>query len=394
MRDDVIYLREIENQLLSEYPVSKQGYLYIQKEVQQEAKRIVDIKNIGVKNYDMFQNGIDYFLTNDVINDKFNSKWIIPIVLDKHKIYTRLKEDEHEQVDNQDNLEESNIYFSESLENKDGVIEENQRIQMANLKKIFHEYSLSKINVKTYLNDTYNINKPYEPKYDINNNNVGYVRKPKGSTHVLRYYDHNNILWNDRMTVQDYLVGYDVKDEKNKKIIGIKENILINGDEINVVGFLILPDAGTDPKNNLDKHFEEVGIITDIYQSGTSINIDIKNHGLSEGDIILIDESNSFPSINNVYSKSIKIVSNDIIAILTNKKIVVSGTFGKLFVLSKLKYDAYFLNPQDNNFIFTESTYKDKKEDIIRFIYLIKHLLKVRGIMMTLLKKLFPISKK
>ena len=405
--DDIIYLREIENQLLSEYPVSKQGYLYIQKEVQQEANRIIDIKNIGVKNYDMFQNGIDYFLTNDVINDKFNSKWIIPIVLDKHKIYTRLKDDEKEQVDGQNNLEESNIYFSESLENKDGIIEENQRIQMANLKKIFHEYSLSKINVKTYLNDTYNITRPYEPKYSVNmDNNVGYVRKPKDSTLVLRYYDHNNILWNDRMTVQDYLVGYDVKDEKTKKIVGIKENILINGDEINIVGFLILPNAGKGRGPNLgfnlnptlnkdkdfDKHFEEVGIITNIYQAGTAINIDIKNHGLADGDIILIEESNSFPSINNVYSKSIKVVNNDVIAILSNKKIVVAGTFGKLFVLSKLKYDAYFLNPQDNNFIFAESTYSDKKEDVYHNkIYLFdKTLIKSKRHYDDLVKKIIP----
>ena len=75
--------------------------------------------------------------------------------MDKHKIYTKLKD---ENIIN-DNEEESNIYFSESIENKDGIIEENQRIQMATLKELYHNRILNKIDCKASLNEEFNISK-------------------------------------------------------------------------------------------------------------------------------------------------------------------------------------------------------------------------------------------
>ena len=100
----------------------------------------------------MLKNDIEYQFINDVLNNRFDSKYIIPIVLDKHKIYSKLKEEE---VGNNNDV--SNIYFTETLENKDGIIEENQKTQMMILKTLNHEKTLGKIDFKSYLNQEYTI---------------------------------------------------------------------------------------------------------------------------------------------------------------------------------------------------------------------------------------------
>ena len=72
-KDDIVYLRELENQLLSEYPVKNKDSKYIQKDVEKIAKKIIEVKNIGLKNDEMFKKNIEYTFINDIINDKFTS---------------------------------------------------------------------------------------------------------------------------------------------------------------------------------------------------------------------------------------------------------------------------------------------------------------------------------
>ena len=49
--DDIIYLTEIQNQILSSYPVSKQGLKYIQENAENLAKEIINITNQGQEKY-------------------------------------------------------------------------------------------------------------------------------------------------------------------------------------------------------------------------------------------------------------------------------------------------------------------------------------------------------
>jgi len=391
--DDFIYIQELENQLLSEYPVTKQNVLYIQKSVETQAKKLIEVKNLGVKNYELFEKGIDYKVLNEIINDKFHSKWIIPIILDKHRIYAKLKED---QEDDDNNIIDSNlnIYFTETLENKEGIIEDNQKIQLSKIKELGHNYALEKINLKEYLNQVNNLTKPYLPKYGS-----GYVRKPINDALVLRFYDYDNIYWNDRITEKDYKVSYDVRDEKSRKITGIKETTLIEGEEINILGFLITPNLNINSEYNynLTKKFELVGSITKIFQSGDFIHVEIINHGLKNGDIINIENSNSFPNINATFSKSLKIIDENIISISSNKKIEINGNFGQIYVLSKLKYDMYILdnlNNSDKNdltFKLKESLYNKEDNQQHNKIYLFdKHIIKSKSEYDNILKKIVP----
>ena len=63
-----------------------------------------------------------------------------------------------------------------------------------------------------------------------------------------------------------------------------------------------------------------MGTITKIYNSSSSpsILIECKNHGLTKDEIIYIDNSNSFPVINNTYGKSLKIIDENILEIESN----------------------------------------------------------------------------
>ena len=373
-KDDIVYLKELENQLLSEYPVTKQSLKFIQKEVEEVAKRLIEVKNLGVKNYEMLKEDIEYQFINDVLNDNFNSKYIIPIVLDKHKIYSKLKED-HDEYHENDN--DSNIYFSESLENKDGIIEENQRTQMTTLKALFHEKTLGKLDYESYLNQESNIIASHVPQFNKNNGkNVGFLKNPLNNTLVLRYHDLKNIYWNTYQIKNDFITSKDIYDEAGK-IKGIENDILVKGDEINIVGFMILSQNNISKidgnhedsckmycsSNDLHKYFKKIDIITKIYNSSSSILIECKNHGLSNNEIIYINDSNSFPRINSTYGKSIKIIDKNIIEIESNIKFVKDGDYGILYSLSKLEFDCYQVIKDNNNikFEFKESTYKDEE---------------------------------
>ena len=373
-KDDNIYLKELENQLLSEYPISKQGLKFIQKDVQEVAKKLIEVKNIGIKNNYMHENGIEYGLINDIINDNFDtSNWIIPVVLDKHRIYSKLKEKD---TDGDADEDESNVFFSESVESKNGVIEENQKTQMLKIKKLDHDYNLSKLTLKSYLNQVRTITNSYYAKYNESNKfeNVGSKRIPNEETLVLRYSDINNINWNSYYTNNKYSYSRDVLDEQGK-IKGLEESVLIKGDEINVIGFMLLANAGenilTDkdkilaPKNYpnfLSKAFRKVGNISKIYNSGNSIIIEIKNHGIVDKDIIYLDDTNSFPRINYTFGKSIKVIDSDKIAIESSIKILIDGTSGTLYTMTKLEFDLYEISKNQNELEinFKESSYKEK----------------------------------
>ena len=376
-KDDIVYLKELVNQLLSEYPVSVQDSKYIQKNVEDAAKKLLDVKNLGVKKMNMLENGIEYSYINDIINDKFNTtdNLIIPIVLDKHKIYSKLKEENIKD----ENLADSDIYFTETLENNLGIIEENQRTQMIDLWKINHEKVLNKISYQESLIQELNITKPYLINYKKNNSNInGHIRKPKDDTVVLRYYDLNNINWNTYKINNDYIFSKDIFDEIGK-IKGIEDTVFLKGDEINILGFMILGKNNDNIINNvftpknysnfLSKTYTKRGIITNIFSSGDSVIIECKNHNLKENEIIYIEDSNSYPVINNVFSKSVKIIDKDNIEISKNFTIIKPGNYGILYSYSKLKFDLYEVVKEDNiidqiNFKFIESNYENKEEHI------------------------------
>ena len=67
------------------------------------------------------------------------------------------------------------------------------------------------------------------------------LKTPNYDTLVLRYYDFKNIYWNTYKIQNSFITSKDIYDEAGK-IKGIEDEILINGDEINIIGFMILDE--------------------------------------------------------------------------------------------------------------------------------------------------------
>jgi hypothetical protein len=390
-KDDIVYLKELENQLLSEYPVTQQGLKFIQKNVETIAKGIIEAKNIGLKKYLMFENGIEYNFINEIINDKFNSKNIIPIVLDKHKIYIKLKENDNDNVDNEN---EQNIYFSESLENKNGIIEENQKTQFINLKSLNHERALDKIDYKDFLNKAQDITKPYISKYSKNNNSgtIGFIKKPKDDTLVLRYYDMNNVHWNTYKMINDYNTSKDILNELGK-IVGIESSVFVKGEDLNIIGFLVL--AQNSPSDFIThKIFQKNGTITKIINSNNKVLIECKNHKLNNGEPIFIQESNSFPNIDNRYIKNVNVIDKNTIELDINLKIDKEGNYGIIYSMSKLEYDLYEISKVNNELVinYKNSTYNKNTNALFKRnkIYLFDNILVNKTDYDNIIKNIIP----
>ena len=312
------------------------------------AKKLIEIKNDAVHFFNMNENGVEYKFIENIINNEFNNKIIIPVVLDKHKIFIKLKDDKDKNDSNDNIIEENfnnNLYFSNSLENTEGIIEENQKTQFATLKSLYHEYALNNIDFKSFINSVNDISRPYLPKYD--EDKLGYIKKLKNNSLVLRYYDVDTIHWNTYNIQNDYLYSKDVFDEVTGKIKGLKNDILLRGDEVNIIGFMILN------KNNLlnNKSFKKRGNITKIFTSGDALIVECIKHGLNGSDTIFIDESNSYPFINHIFSKSFKIIDENNIEISQNIKLIKNGNSGVLYSLDKLVYDLYNIVKKEDNTI-------------------------------------------
>lgn len=380
--DDVIYLTEIQDQILASYPVSKQSLVYIQELAKEMAKEIIDTVNIGTEKYNLLKNNIKYKLIYDYVESNFDTKWVIPIVYDKHRVYATLKEEDSYQKDNEnDEIMRAEFYFTETLEDKRGVIEDNQIDQHVDLKELIHQAALGKINYKNYVKEFNNLVHPYIDKIDNNNGiNIGYLTTPKKSNTVLRYFNYNNHLWETRNVTNKITVPSDILDE-NKKIKGIKEDPFIAAENINIVGFMVIPFGGKEMtsfieksqifapenyENYLNKPFIKVGEINNIYSSKDEIIIQFtENHNLKDAEKIYVDKTNSFPNINSVYQKTVRVIDENNIAIKSNIKIIDDGSSGVVYKTADLKYDLYGIdNGQSGDIIFKflNSNYDEKNE--------------------------------
>jgi hypothetical protein len=122
----------------------------------------------------------------------------------------------------------------------------------------------------------------------------------------------------------------------------------------------------TNYSNFLNKVFKKAGVITKIIGSGNVVIVECKDHGLKDDEIIYIEESNSFPKINNTYSKSLKIIDKDTIEL--DIKIINNGDYGILYSISKLDYDLYEIKKNDNDIsIYPEKNTNTLKNEIYLF---------------------------
>ena len=364
-KDDIVYLKELENQLLSEFPVNKQSIKFIQKNISDVAKKLIEAKNIGVKKNNMLENGIQYESILNILENKFESQYIIPVVLDKHRIYTKLKENKDNLLDKTINsgLNDvaTNLQFSlETLEDPEYILDDNQLNQLITLKSIFHEKALNNISYKEYLNNENSIVFPYVPDMS----SIGALRHFKNSALVLRYSDIDTVHWATYNIDNDIFYPVDIFNEDTGDIMGVNEEILLRGVDLNIIGFILLNHKDY-PTKELHKEYFKIGDIKKIFNlddlnKTNRVIIECENHGLDNSDLIKIEDSDSFPNFNNYNNISIKIIDSNTIQLINNNiKFIKNGTKGSLYKLNRLKYDEYKISKVDGilDYKFNKSKY-------------------------------------
>ncbi len=350
-QNDLIYLKELENEILASYPVSKQGLLYIQEEVSRKAQELIDAKNDGLKRYNEYENGFDYPTILDMYNNVYSNNWLIPIILDKHKIYSIVQEDDRK---NENSNENSSAYITQSLEDEAGLIKESQVKQHELLWKVKHDSMLGRINYKDYLKIFYKIQAPYNSIPKSEENQIGYFTKLQNGALVLRYNDIDTVYWNSRKTTQDLISYKDSYDEETGRINNIVPYSLVNGEQVQIVGFMLLnKDNDYDNKklyskdnindnNQLVKKLILSSTITKITQVGDFLKIVAPNHGLNAKSRIYIDKSNCVPNINGMKQHlNITIENENEFSIKSSIKLNIDGTYGEIYTPNKLVYDKY-----------------------------------------------------
>lgn len=322
----------------------------------------------------MLENGIQYERILDIIENKFESQYIIPVVLDKHRIYAKLKEDkndilDHNALKNENNEQNSNIqYFSETLEDPAYILDDNQFTQFITLKSLFHEKAINNISYKDYLNKTNSIEFPYIPDMS----SIGSLRRFKNNALVLRYSDIDNMHWTTYNVDNDIFYPVDIFNEETGDIMGIEQEVLLKGVDINVIGFMLLShkDYPVHENKGLHKSYIKSGDIQQIINSDkdNSIIIECGNHGLDESDVISIKNSDSFPNLNHYVNKSIKIIDKNTIEINDTIKFIKNGTHGELYKLNRLKYDEYTITKVDGilDYKFNKSKYTLTENSVIQ----------------------------
>ena len=405
--NDIVYFQELENQLLSSYPVTKQKLKYIQELVENRVKSLIQLKNESKIKYKMLKENISYPLMYDIIQNKMNHKSIIPIVLDKHVVFTNVKVKNNDNINNNEdaNIQEE-IGFISSFEDPSGIHEESQQklINMLNQNKL--DFEEQKINLQEFLVNQSQMYKSYQKNFENNLDQSGFVVKTTNNNLVLRYHDLFNSQWNTYNKNDDFTTPVNIYDEDGK-IKGTKQEVLIPGENMVVVGFMILSNGGQSILNNYNNIYGSRNYANYLYKvlydtleianieqdsKGIKIVLSSDNIQIDDDDVLYIDESNSYPCINGVYGtyKKFTVIDQNTILLHTKKKLKLTGNKGCIYKVSKLKYDLYNVQ-EDLNLHYLRSNYENQEEsNDHNKIYLFKDISLSKEKYDNIIKKVLP----
>lgn len=261
-KDDAVYIEDLEESFISELPVEDQNNKYFQERISEKVRKIIEIKNEGNKLLERDENYpkvYDYY-----INEEFVSNWLIPVVLDKQRIYkdVELTESETKAID----VEEVNL--KDQIEEYDSLLK---------------KYKYGEISYEKYLKLSTQLVKPFIILDKYNNKDVGYKLNLKNDTNLLRYFNIGTPKWDERIgTGPIYMTSEPIK------------KLILLGEQINLVGFFLLPKN----KRSLNQligtgigRYNKIGNISAI-EKGNKTIITINNHGLSNNDYIMIRGNN------------------------------------------------------------------------------------------------------
>ena len=280
--DDYIYEIDVYNNLLGDLPLFMQNNPRIQAQYLKMARHLIDLKN---KSKDVNLDEIeDYPDMKKIYNQEFNVNWIIPVVLDKKKIYKKL--DINNDVDNSV-LEK----YVETASNS-GIQYDNFLDELKKEIQYIDEFQRDKLSYPSFKKLIFDIDSPYVIKKELNKKEVGYQIFLNQVTQLFRYFNRDNKFWEKYTGVGPEQFSYELYDDEGKRI-GSKIAQILTGEYVNIVGFLVF---GLDNQNTILDLLEGapwcdrirmIGEATQIRKNDRAIVV-LKNHGLQNGDKIMI----------------------------------------------------------------------------------------------------------
>ena len=347
--DDYIYEIDVYNNLLGDLPLFMQNNPRIQSQYLKMARHLIDLKN---KSKDVNLDEIeDYPDMKKIYNQEFNVSWIIPVVLDKKKIYKKL--DINNDVDNSVMEQYVETASNSGIQYENFLDELKQEIQYID------EFQRDKLAYPSFKKLIFDIDSPYIIKKDLNKKDVGYQVYLNQATQLFRFFNSDNKFWQTYTGTGPEQFSYELYDEEGKRI-GSKIAQILTGDYVNIVGFLVFGmDNQTTILDLLDgapwcDRIRMIGEATAIRKNDRAIVV-FKNHGLQNGDKIMIEGSNSSPSIDGEYI-DIKIINADEFMVPVNLSDGEDGTFCKVYAMSKLRFDRVDLKNREGGTSATGGT--------------------------------------
>jgi hypothetical protein len=370
--NDYIYEIDVYNNLLGDLPLFMQNNPRIQAQYLKMARHLIDLKNKSKNVNENLDEIEDYPDMKKIYNQEFNVDWIIPVVLDKKKIYKKL--DLNNDVDNSVMEQYVETASNSGIQYDNFLDELKQEIQYID------EFQRDKLSYPSFKKLIFDIDSPYIIKKGLNKKEAGYQIFLNQATQLFRYFNRDNKFWEKYTGLGPEQFSYELYDDEGKRI-GSKIAQILTGEYVNIVGFLVF---GMNNQNTILDLLEGtpwcdricmIGEATAIRKNDRAIVV-FKNHGLKNGDKIMIEGSNSNPSIDGEYT-DIKIINADEFMVPINLSKGKEGTFCKVFSMSKLKFEKVDLNNKEESnvginatlYLFPEENITDLKwKEIVRDI--------------------------
>lgn len=352
--DDTIYEIDVYNNLISGLSLVQQNNPKIQEKYLKLARHLINLKNKS-KTVDLGDLE-DYSDIKKIYKNEFNVSWILPVVLDKKKIYKKLD------IGNSDSSNEVIESYINTASNK-GIQYEDFFDELKKETKYIDEFNREKMTYKTYRKLTYDIDQPYIIKKEMKKKELGYNLYLNQFSELLRYFNLDNKFWQKYINNGPEKFTYEVYDEDNKRI-GSKEAQVLSGAYVNIIGLLVL---GSKEDNILDAlngqpwfdRIRKIGEATKIIKNEQAI-IEMKNHGLKNGDKIMISNSNSEPSVDGEFT--VKIINDNQFMVPVNIEDGKEGTTAEIFSTTVLNFKKIELNKKILD-LDTKEDYGDKYLD-------------------------------
>jgi len=354
-KDEEIYRKELENQFLNDLPVNKQSSKYWQDQVTEKVDQIMELYRSG--QYIMKNGGMEYYkLFHEYLSNEFTQSWIIPIVIDSKKIYRKIDPDRP--VD--ENIPESEYVADTPL--TDGITLVDQKKELISTTQIQKAYKKNEMGFDKYFQLMREITYPYllaeklesgksqdesGKSQDESAKTTGYHLRLDDYYQVLRLANVNNVFWEERVAQGP---SYTIADQDGE---GYKRRKVVQGENINIIGFFILPKDVKSVYQLLSRRsetYDKFGLVGDIEKitPAKSAVITVKNHGLSNDSKVQIVKAETIPTLNGEYT--VQVLDDDRFTIPVNFTQGVIESTGQLFSTLKLPFEKRWIRREKEDF--------------------------------------------